>query len=228
MTGQDPRLRERILDEALALAAVDSWESVRLHAVAAKLGVPLDSVRLEFAEKEDLVDAFFDRADASMLAQSEAPLMATLEPRQRLQALMMAWFEPLTPHRRVVREMIGGKLEPGHLHVQIPGLLRVSRTVQWLREAAGLDATFLRRAAEETILTGIYLATFARWMRDDSEGSTATADFLERCLRPAEQAALSLGAWGRAMAGAAEVWPPATGAADERQHAERKQDGART
>lgn len=197
MTAQDPRLRERILDEALVLAAEDCWEAVRLNAVAARLGVALDAVRREFAEKEDLVDAFFDRADAHMLARSEAADMALLEPRQRLQTLMLAWFAFLAPYRRVVREMIGGKLEPGHLHVQIPGLLRVSRTVQWLREAAGLDATFLRRAAEETVLTGIYLAAFTRWMLDESEGSRATAEFVERSLGAAERVALSLGSWGR-------------------------------
>ncbi len=207
MDAPDPNLQERILDEALALAALDSWEAVRLHAVADRLGIGLDTIRVHFAEKEDLVEAFFDRADAAMLRCSEQPEFMQLEPRARLQALILAWLHALAPHRRAVREMIAGKLEPGHLHVQIPGLLRVSRTVQWLREAAGLDATFLRRALEETALTGIYLATFTRWLSDDSDDFETTVGFLDGALRGAERVAEGLGGWGRA--GAASTHEPA-------------------
>ena len=40
----------------------------------------------------------------------------------------------------ITRGMLAYKLEPGHLHLQLPGLVRVSRTVQWFREAAGEEA----------------------------------------------------------------------------------------
>ncbi len=186
MASEDAWLREQILDAALELAAQQSWEAVRLHQVAGRLGIGLDTLRREFAEKEDLVDAFFDRADAAMLESLQSPDFAALSPRQRLRWLILAWLDALAPFRRTVREMIVGKLEPGHLHVQIPGLLRVSRTVQWIREAAGLQATFLRRALEETALTTIYLATFTRWLNDDSPDAVRTRSFLDRCLLLAE------------------------------------------
>lgn len=186
MASDDATLREQILDAALELAAEGSWEAVRLHQVALRLGVSLDTVRREFSEKEDLVDAFFDRADGAMLQSADRPEFATLSPRQRLRWLILAWLEALAPYRITVRQMIAGKLEPGHLHVQIPGLLRVSRTVQWMREAAGLKATFIRRALEETALTTIYLTTFARWLNDDSPDAIHTRHFLDRCLALAE------------------------------------------
>lgn len=81
--------------------------------------------------------------------------------------------------------MILGKLEPGHVHYQLRGLLRVGRTVQWLREAAGRTSVFPWRAFEEAALTAIYLATFARWMYDDSPGAARTAAFLRRRLAAA-------------------------------------------
>lgn len=189
MTSNDARLCEQIIDAALELAAEQSWEAVRLHQVAGRLGISLDAVRHEFAEKEDLVDAFFDRADAAMLRSAENPEFAALSPRQRLRWLILAWLDALAPFRPTVRQMIAGKLEPGHLHVQIPGLLRVSRTVQWMREAAGLQATFVRRALEETALTSIYLATFTRWLHDDSPDAVRTRRLLDRCLALAERAA---------------------------------------
>jgi hypothetical protein len=57
-----------------------------------------------------------------------------------------------------------------------------------MREAAGRNATYIRRALEETALTSIYLATFAYWMNDGSSGSAGTGRFLDRCLAIAENA----------------------------------------
>lgn len=189
MTTEDATLPNRIVDAALALALEDSWEAVRLHQVAERLGIGLDTLREHFREKEEVADAFFDRADAAMLQSTARPEFAELSPRARLEWLINAWLDALAPWRVVVRGMILGKLEPGHLHVQIPGLLRVSRTVQWMREAAGLEATFIRRAVEETALTTIFLATFARWLNDPSIDAVNSRRFLARSLDLAEGAA---------------------------------------
>jgi ubiquinone biosynthesis protein COQ9 len=183
----DSRLSQRIIDAAIDLAEQGSWETVRLHAVAARLGVSLDDIRRVFREKEDIVEAFFDRADEAMLHAAEAPGFLDLPTRVRLHRVIMAWLEALAPHRRVTRQMIGGKLEPGHLHIQIPGLLRISRTVQWMREGAYRDASNLRRAFEEVATTSIYLATFCYWMGDGSPDSADTRRFLDRLLGIAER-----------------------------------------
>jgi len=179
--------RDSIVDTALELAEQSSWEAVRLHDIADRQGVSLDTIRQCFREKEDIVDAWFDRADQAMLQAATLPDFRDEPPRLRLQRLILAWLDALASHRRVTRQMIYNKLEPGHLHVQLPGLLRVSRTVQWFREAALRDATYLRRALEETGLTTIYLLTFFCWMHDDSPGSRRTRGFLARRLLQAEQ-----------------------------------------
>ncbi len=179
--------REKTIDAALDLAMRKSWEGLRLHDVAAELQLGLDDVRACFREKEDITDAWFDRADAAMLQAGTRPGFANLPPRERLHRLIMAWLAALSSHRRVTRQMIYGKFEPGHVHYQFTGLLRVSRTVQWLREAAYLDAVLPWRAFEETGLTAIYLATFFYWMRDESENATRTSAFLDRMLARAER-----------------------------------------
>lgn len=180
-------VREKIVDAALDLADRGSWEAVRLHDVADALGITLEDVRHHFREKEEIVDAWFDRADSAMLKAAEAPGFAGLTPRRRIYRLMMTWFGALAPHRKATRQMIYGKLEPGHVHIQIPGLMRVSRTVQWMREAAHRDTTFLRRALEETGLTSIYLTSFFYWMRDDTPDSASTSRLLDRLLGAAER-----------------------------------------
>ncbi|MFQ5993637.1 MAG: TetR/AcrR family transcriptional regulator [Acidiferrobacterales bacterium] len=179
-------LRERIVDAALELGEARSWESVRLYDVAATLNITLDDIRAHFREKEDVAEAWFDRADAAMLADAATPAFQNLAPRERLHRAIMTWLDALTRHKRVTREIIFGKLEPGHLHVQIPGLLRISRTVQWFREAAHRDATFLQRALEETGVTTMYVVTFFYWMQDDSENAARTREFLQRLLGGAE------------------------------------------
>jgi AcrR family transcriptional regulator len=173
---------DQIINTAVELGEQKSWEAVRLHDVAAALGITLNDVHAHFREKEDIVEAWFERADSAMLRMAQAPDFSFLTPHQRLHQLIMTWLASLYPYRKATRQMIYGKLEPGHLHVQIPGLMRVSRTVQWMREAAGRDATYLRRALEESGLTSIYLATFFHWMNDSSSGSSRTSRFLDGCL----------------------------------------------
>lgn len=194
-------LKERIVDAALALADERSWERVRLHDVAERLGVTLADIGAHFREKEEIVDAWFDRADRVLLAATGTPALAAMNPRERFAELLMTWLGALAPHRRVTRQMLAGKLEFGHIHYQFTGLLRVSRTVQWLREGARLDAPLPWRALEESALTSIYLATVVRWLSDDSPGSEATRALLSRLLERGERLADRVGPWfGRAGA----------------------------
>jgi ubiquinone biosynthesis protein COQ9 len=174
--------RDAIVNAAIVLGERSSWEAVRLFDIAAELNISLEEIRLHFREKEELVDAWFDRADSHMLKESQSESFQDLSSQQRIHHLIMAWLDALAAHRQVTRQMIGAKLELGHIHIQIPGLMRISRTVQWVREAAYRDATFARRAFEETALTTIYLVTFVFWMRDESENSRRTRQFLEHKL----------------------------------------------
>jgi len=179
-------IRDAIIDQAIFIAERSSWEAVRLFDIATALGITLDDIRLHFSEKEALIDAWFDRADSTMLQVSEQQDFLELSPRERLHRLIMAWLDALAAHRLVTRQMIGAKLEPGHIHIQIPAIMRISRTVQWIREAAQRNATFLRRALEETALTTLYLATFTHWMFDESDGAQRTRLFLTNHLYIAE------------------------------------------
>jgi hypothetical protein len=86
--------------------------------------------------------------------------------------------------------MLRYKLQPEHLHLQALGITRISRTVQWWREAARLPSTGWRREVEEAALTAIYLSTFAFWLNDDSPSAARTHQLLDGLLSVAEFAAL--------------------------------------
>ncbi len=175
-----------IVDATLALAEQRNWESVRLHDVATATGIDLETIHSHFRDKEDIAETWFDRADRAMLAAAGAPGFSDAAADDRVQRLILTWLEVLGAHRRVTRQIIFGKLEFGHLHVQIPALLRISRTVQWLREAAARDATGFARALDETGLTAIFVTTFVRWLSDDSPDSRATRQLLIRLMRAAQ------------------------------------------
>ncbi len=59
-------LEQAIVDSALSLAGDKDWESVRLYRIAEELNISLDEIRLHFREKEEIIDAWFDRADQAM------------------------------------------------------------------------------------------------------------------------------------------------------------------
>jgi AcrR family transcriptional regulator len=185
----DPALAQRILDVALALGEQHGWDGLHLYQIARAMDITLADVRRHYDQKDALAEAWFARADAALLAAAETPGWRELSARQRVAQAVFAWLDALAPHRRLTAAMLGYKLQPEHVHLQVCGLLRISRTVQWLREVAGLPSVGWRREVEEVALTGIYLSTFACWLRDDSPDAARAHAWLEQCLAVAERTA---------------------------------------
>ncbi len=176
-------LDQRILDTAIFLAEDVGWEAIRLADVADALDIGLDDIRRHYREKEAIAEAWFDRADAVMLQAAASEQTRPLPELERIEDCIIAWLGALDTHRRVTREIILNKLEPGHLHVQIPAVLRISRTVQWLREACGRPQTFVLRALDESVLTTLLVTTFAYWLLNPRGDLQATRRFLHRLLQ---------------------------------------------
>jgi AcrR family transcriptional regulator len=185
-------LAERILNTALELGEVHGWDELHLHDIARTLDLTLADIHRHYSQKDDLAEAWFDRADRALVSIAASPGWESLSPRDRLFRAIMAWLDALAPHRELSAAMLRYKFQPEHLHLQALGVTRVSRTVQWIREAACLPGAGLRRELEETALTATYLITFARWLRDDSPGAQRTRDLLDRLLTGAERAAQGL------------------------------------
>ena len=88
--AQEPRTGTRSLaayhrcGDRNDLAEQGSWETVEVTCGGRTPGVSLDDVRGVFREKEDVVDAFFDRADEAMLRAAEAPGFLDMPTRVRL------------------------------------------------------------------------------------------------------------------------------------------------
>lgn len=176
-------MRRAIVDAALATARrAASWDAVRLQDVARDAGVTMGELLHEFADRDAVAEAVFDRSDEAMFAAANDPAWPQRGVCERLERLVMAWLDALGPDRVLVRGMFAYKLQPEHLHLQARGAARISRTVQAMRELALLRATGLRREAEEAALTSIYLATVVSWLVDGSPDSRRTRTRLARLL----------------------------------------------
>ena len=171
--------KAQILDTALQLATASSWEQLRLCDIASALNCPLSALYQQISTKDQLADAWFDRADQQMLSHSYQGRSAS----ERLYLAISSWLNTLAPYQQQTGQMLLYKLEPGHVHLQAAALLRISATVQWLREAAGLTASGVARIGQELALTSLFVAVFIYWLNDRSPGQQRSLNLLQRKLQ---------------------------------------------
>ena len=178
-------VQERILKASLAIAGKKGWASAGLSAVAARAKVPLVELRRHYRDMDAIADAWFRVGLDAMLA----PLPKGFSRRpaaERLEILMLRWFDALAPRRRVTAEMLAAKMWVFHPHHYVPMVFNLSRLIQGLRDLAGLDAGGRRRQVEETGLTVLFLAALRVWCRDETKGQERTRKFLSTRLAQAD------------------------------------------
>ncbi|WP_163559631.1 TetR/AcrR family transcriptional regulator [Halomonas sp. NO4] len=181
-------LVESVVDEAVHQAESQGWQAVRLTEVARALELPMSVVLGEFRDLDAVANAWFRRGWRAMLAEKPATF-ADWPERVRIEHCLMAWFDAFAAHRRVTLQMLRTKAHLPHLHTWTPLPFDLSRTVQWLREAAQLEARYGSRRAqvEEVALTSLFLAALAVWATDSSEGQRRTRRFVEKRLDHGER-----------------------------------------
>jgi AcrR family transcriptional regulator len=175
-----------ILETALEIAEVEGWGKVRLRVVADRLGLSMADVLVYYKDLDAVANAWFRRGWDAML-QPPPDGFDDLPTRDRLEIVIMRWFDALAPHRRITGQMLSAKFWYAHPHHWVPAIFDLSRTIQWVREAAKLDATGLQRQMEEVGLTGLFLATLRVWLRDSSANQENTRAFLKRRLALADR-----------------------------------------
>jgi AcrR family transcriptional regulator len=182
-TAPDPeRQRDAVLDAALALAAERRWSEIHLYEVAERMGLSLAEIGRLFPDKDAVGNRLFARAGSAMLALRDDAGFRALPAQERIHRAITAWFTALGPQRATARDILLYKLVPSHLHHQAALVVALSRTVQWIREAALLPATGRGRRREETWLTLLFAATLLFWFADASSEQERTYAFLRRRL----------------------------------------------
>ena len=200
MAGERTTPLERLVDAALKLAAERPWAHVPLGEIAREAGLSLAELHEAAPSKSHIVRAFLRRIDAAVLA---GPAPDPSEPaRDRLFDVLMRRFDALKPHKPAVSSIVDGLTrDPLQALCGWPGLLR---SMSWMLEAAGLDASGIRGALRAKGLALVWLSSLRTFLTDESEDLSATMAALDAALKRAEP-------FGRALDGRIHVAPQNAG-----------------
>ncbi len=167
------------LAPAIADAAIfDGWTDAALVAGAEMEGVDVDVARLAYpGGAMDMIGAWIENIDAAMAAALSPEHLATMKVRERIRVLIQFRLDAVAGQEEALRRAIAIMAMPQNA----PATLRRSwRTADIMWRLAGDTATDYNHYTKRTILAGIYGATLAYYVNDDSEDKAASRTFLER------------------------------------------------
>ena len=185
-TLPNPTLGDATLDELrLALApriaanaAFDGWGDAALGEAADAAGIDRDVARLAYpGGAVDMIDAWFQTVDARMAEAVPTDRLAAAKIRERIALLVEARLEIVAPDREALRRALAVLASPNN----VPRAARLGwRTVDLIWRRAGDTATDYNHYTKRVILLGVYGATGAVFLNDDSEEFADTRAFLDR------------------------------------------------
>jgi AcrR family transcriptional regulator len=176
---------ERILAAAMEVAVRIGWRRAALADIAAAAEVSLAELHARYSDKGAILRGIVDKADRKVLEGAGEPDPDS-SARDRLFDVLMRRFDALKPYREglavVAREGGGVGIADA-----ICGAQRMLRSLGWMLEAAGIGTGGWSGACRVKGLAVVYAATFATWLRDESEDMGKTMAALDKNLSRAER-----------------------------------------
>ncbi|MFM7403825.1 MAG: COQ9 family protein [Erythrobacter sp.] len=162
-----------------ASAIFDGWNQTALTAAAEMAGCDADVAKLAFpgAKPMDMIKAWITSVDQAMEAECPADRLATLKIRERIRTLVAFRLEAVSHIDEAVRRALAVMAQPQNARRSLKLGWR-SADIMW--RLAGDTATDYNHYTKRAILAGIYSATLAVFVNDDSEGKADTYAFLDR------------------------------------------------
>lgn len=171
-------LRAALAPRVAENAAFDGWGPRALDAAADLAGVDRDVARLAFpGGAVDMIDAWFADIDRAMAARFTPEQLAAMKIRERITALVEARLAIAAPNRESLRRAVAILAMPQNV-ARAARLGWRSADVMW--RLAGDTATDYNHYTKRAMLGGIYAATIAVFLQDDSDGHAETRAFLAR------------------------------------------------
>jgi ubiquinone biosynthesis protein COQ9 len=171
-------LRDALAPVIATNAAFDGWNAAALHLAADSLGVDRDVAALAFpGGPVAMIDAWFASIDREMLARLTPEALAAMKIRARITALVETRLAIVAPNREALRRAAAILAMPQNA-ARAAKLGWRSADAMW--RAAGDTATDYNHYTKRAMLGGVYGATIAVFLQDDSEGHAETRAFLAR------------------------------------------------
>jgi len=171
-------LRLALAPEIAGMAAFDGWSDAALEQAAALAGVPAAVARLAFAGGPmDMVAAWIASIDAQMNAAFAGGTLGSMKIRDRIRTMVLFRLDAVAGRKEALRRALAIMALPSN----VPRALRTawnSADAMW--RLAGDTATDYNHYTKRTLLAGIYSATLAVFIEDESEHQAETRAFLDR------------------------------------------------
>ena len=182
----EKNLKERVVAAALDMASRMAWDMVTMTDIADKAHVGLAELSEVFDDKTDILVAYGRMVDKKVLEACADPDPSTDE-KDRLFEILMERFDVLNNDREAVVSILKSFVhDPKQAMIGLPHL---GRSMAWMLEAAGIEASGIKGAVRVLGLTGIYLNVVRAWMNDESEDLSKTMSSLDKNLLRAQQCA---------------------------------------
>ena len=171
-------LRLALAPEIARAAVFDGWTDGALRQAAALAGADPAVARLAFpGGAMDMIAAWIECTDASMRSAFGAGALDPFKIRERIRALLQFRLDAVAGHEEALRRALAIQAMPQNLARTLT-LGWHSADLMW--RLAGDAATDYNHYTKRAILMGIYSATLAVWVEDESEGKAETRAFLGR------------------------------------------------
>ena len=177
----DPTLDELRLQLAplIAEAAIfDGWSDAALVSASAAAGTDPAVARLAFEGGAiAMIEAWVASVDAKMESAFDREVLAQMPIRERIRALVWFRLEAIFGLEEALRRALAIQALPQNL-ARTAKLGWSSADKMW--RLAGDTSTDYNHYSKRAILAGIYAATLAVFVGDESEGKAETRAFLDR------------------------------------------------
>ena len=171
-------LRLALAPEIAAAAVFDGWTDNALMEAAALAGVQPALARLAFrGGAMDMVAAWIASIDARMQSAYAGGALDSLKIRDKIRTLVLFRLDATAGQKEALRRALAIMALP----TNVPRALRTawsSADAMW--RLAGDVATDYNHYTKRAMLAGIYSATLAVFIEDDSEEHAQTRAFLDR------------------------------------------------
>lgn len=171
-------LRIALAPDIAASAVFDGWTKDALMAAADMAGCDPDLAKLAFkGGAMEMIEAWITSVDIAMEKAWPPEKLAELKIRERIRTLIAFRLEAVADIDEAVRRALAIMAMPQNL----PRALQLGwRTADIMWRLAGDTSTDYNYYTKRTILAGIYSATLAVFVNDDSPGKEKTYEFLDR------------------------------------------------
>lgn len=159
-------------------AAFDGWNVKAVETAADAIGADHDVARLAVpGNAVDMIDLWFAGIDLRMAQALPPETLAAMKIRTKITALVEARLDALAPHREALRRAVAILAMPQNA----PRAAKLGwRSADTMWRLAGDTATDYNHYTKRAMLAGIYAATIAVFLNDESEGQAETRAFLSR------------------------------------------------